>query len=146
MYTTPDLRGHGGANAYLRDCASRSALDLLANKWVCLVVGALARSPMRFGALRRLLDGITQKMLTRTLRDLERAGLVDRAVYPTTPPQVEYSLTPLGESLGTLMSSIRGWAEEHMGDVEAARARYDERAARPVEPLDPGTAPASRRR
>jgi hypothetical protein len=73
VYTTPDLRDLGGANAYLRSCASRSALDLLANKWVCLVVGALAPGPMRFGALRRLLDGITQKMLTKTLRDLERA-------------------------------------------------------------------------
>ncbi|WP_306370312.1 helix-turn-helix domain-containing protein [Nocardiopsis sp. CC223A] len=143
MYTTPDLRELGGANAYLRDCASRSALDLLANKWVCLVVGALARGPMRFGALRRLLDGITQKMLTRTLRDLERAGLVDRTVYPTTPPQVEYSLTSLGESVGTLLGAIRGWAEEHMHDVEAARARYDERAARPVEALS-ANAPTAR--
>ncbi|MDE3720470.1 helix-turn-helix domain-containing protein [Nocardiopsis sp. N85] len=135
MYTTPDLAERGGANAYLRGCASRSALDLLANKWVCLVVGALSPGPMRFGALRRRLDGITQKMLTRTLRDLERAGVVERTVYPTTPPQVEYALTPLGESLCGLMDSILGWAEEHMEEVEAARERYDERASLPVDPL-----------
>ena len=113
---------------------------------MCLVVGALAPGPMRFGALRRLLDGITQKMLTRTLRNLERAGLVDRTVYPTTPPQVEYSLTPLGESVGTLLSAIRGWAEEHMDEVEAARARYDERAALPAEPVSADAAAGAARR
>jgi DNA-binding HxlR family transcriptional regulator len=90
---------------------------------------------MRFGALRRRLDGITQKMLTRTLRDLERSGLVDRKVFPTTPPQVEYGLTPLGENVGVLMGAIRSWAEEHMGDISRARERYDARAAEPVDPL-----------
>jgi DNA-binding HxlR family transcriptional regulator len=135
VYTTPELRELGGADAYLRDCASRDVLDLLSSKWVCLVIGALAPGPMRFGALRRRLDGITQKMLTRTLRDLERSGLVDRKVFPTTPPQVEYGLTPLGENVGVLMGAIRSWAEEHMGDISRARERYDARAAEPVDPL-----------
>lgn len=135
MYTTPELQEFGGANAYLRSCASRSVLDLLSNKWVCLVVGALASGPMRFGALRRRLDGITQKMLTRTLRDLERSGLVAREVFPTTPPQVEYSLTPLGGNLAVLMGEIRVWSEEHMGEITDARSHYDARAEEPVRPL-----------
>ncbi|WP_053618772.1 helix-turn-helix domain-containing protein [Nocardiopsis sp. NRRL B-16309] len=135
MYTTPDLQEFGGADAYLRSCASRSVVDLISNKWVCLVIGALASGPMRFGALRRRLDGITQKMLTRTLRDLERSGLVGREVFPTTPPQVEYSLTPLGENLGVLMGAIRVWAEEHMNEITEARADYDARTLEPVRPL-----------
>ncbi|MFE3457070.1 winged helix-turn-helix transcriptional regulator [Nocardiopsis aegyptia] len=135
MYTTPDLQAFGGADAYLRSCASRSVVELISNKWVCLVIGALAAGPMRFGALRRRLDGITQKMLTRTLRDLERSGLVGREVFPTTPPQVEYSLTPLGENLGVLMGAIRGWAEEHMNEITEARAVYDARVQEPVRPL-----------
>ncbi|RKS09629.1 HxlR family transcriptional regulator [Nocardiopsis sp. Huas11] len=135
MYTTPDLHELGGADAYLRNCASRSVVELISNKWVCLVIGALASGPMRFGSLRRRLDGITQKMLTRTLRDLERSGLVDRQVFPTTPPQVEYSLTPLGENLGVLMGAIRTWAEGHMGEITEARADYDARAQEPVRPL-----------
>ncbi|KOX12553.1 HxlR family transcriptional regulator [Nocardiopsis sp. NRRL B-16309] len=129
------MQEFGGADAYLRSCASRSVVDLISNKWVCLVIGALASGPMRFGALRRRLDGITQKMLTRTLRDLERSGLVGREVFPTTPPQVEYSLTPLGENLGVLMGAIRVWAEEHMNEITEARADYDARTLEPVRPL-----------
>ncbi|GAB2500223.1 hypothetical protein GCM10026982_28560 [Nocardiopsis aegyptia] len=110
-------------------------MELISNKWVCLVIGALAAGPMRFGALRRRLDGITQKMLTRTLRDLERSGLVGREVFPTTPPQVEYSLTPLGEDLGVLMGAIRVWAEEHMNEITEARTDYDARVQEPVRPL-----------
>ena len=135
MYTTPDLRELGGADVYLRNCASRNVLSLLSNKWLCLVVGVLSSGPARFGALRRRLDGITQKMLTQTLREMERAGLVDRRVYPTTPPRVEYSLTPLGAELEALTGAIRVWSEEHIEQIAAARADYDERAARPVEPL-----------
>ncbi|WP_304454334.1 helix-turn-helix domain-containing protein [Nocardiopsis sp. YSL2] len=137
MYTVPELAEHGGADAYLRNCASRNILDLLSSKWVCLVIGALPDEPMRFGALRRRLDGITQKMLTRTLRDLERAGLVDRRVFPTTPPQVEYSLTPLGRDLVVLMEAFRAWAEDHMEEITEARERYDARAAEPAQALSP---------
>lgn len=131
MYTTPELREHGGADAYLRNCVSRDVLDLLSSKWVCLVVGALANGPLRFGALRRRLDGITQKMLTQTLRELERAGLVDRRVFATTPPQVEYSLTPLARDLVVLMEAFRVWAEKHGEEISEARERYDARAAEP---------------
>ena len=87
MGTTQDLRRYGGADAYLRDCPSRTILDVLANKWTMLIVGALGGPPLRFGELRRRLDGITQKMLSQTLRELERDGLVARTVYATIPPQ-----------------------------------------------------------
>ncbi|UOE20323.1 helix-turn-helix transcriptional regulator [Thermobifida halotolerans] len=135
MDTIPDLRSWGGADAYLRTCASRAVLDVIANKWVCLVLGALREETMRFGQLRRRLDGITQKMLTKTLRELERDGLVHRAVYPTVPPRVEYRLTELGQNLGRLMTEIRVWAEEHMPEIQEARERYDERAAQDPMPV-----------
>jgi DNA-binding HxlR family transcriptional regulator len=135
VYTTPDLRAHGGADAYLRNCASRAVLDVIANKWVCLVIGALSPGTMRFGELRRRLDGITQKMLTRTLRELERDGLVDRAVYPSIPPRVEYSLTEVGRSVVSLMDAIREWSETHIDDIQEARVRYDERADRELKPV-----------
>lgn len=135
MDTTPDLRPYGGADAYLRDCASRAVLDVITNKWVCLVIGALHPDPVRFGGLRRRLDGITQKMLTQTLRDLERNGLVHRAVYPSVPPRVEYSLTELGRSISGLMDAIRTWSETHIDDIEQARERYREQATRELRPI-----------
>ncbi|GAA0263215.1 helix-turn-helix domain-containing protein [Saccharothrix mutabilis subsp. mutabilis] len=135
MYTVPDLRAHGGADAFLRNCASRAVLDLLTNKWVCLVIGALRPGTMRFGELRRRLDGITQKMLTQTLRDLERAGLVNRDLYPSVPPKVEYSLTPLGENVGVLMDAIRVWAEDHIEDIRTAQVTYDAKATEELQPI-----------
>ncbi|CAL9350081.1 hypothetical protein SUDANB95_00446 [Actinosynnema sp. ALI-1.44] len=135
MYTVPDLRAHGGADAFLRNCASRAVLDLLTNKWVCLVIGALRPGTMRFGELRRRLDGITQKMLTQTLRDLERAGLVNRDLYPSVPPKVEYSLTPLGENVGVLMDAIRVWAEDHIDDIRTAQDAYDAKASEELQPI-----------
>ncbi|GAB2984063.1 helix-turn-helix domain-containing protein [Saccharothrix stipae] len=135
MHTVPDLRAYGGADAYLRTCASRAVLDLLTNKWVCLVIGALRPGTMRFGELRRRLDGITQKMLTQTLRDLERAGLVHRAVYPSVPPRVEYSLTPLGDNVGGLMDAIRVWSETHIDDIRTAQEEYDRKAGEELQPV-----------
>ncbi|NUT96835.1 MAG: helix-turn-helix transcriptional regulator [Saccharothrix sp.] len=135
MYTVPDLREHGGADAFLRSCASRAVLDLLTNKWVCLVIGALRPGTMRFGELRRRLDGITQKMLTQTLRELERAGLVHRDLYPSVPPKVEYSLTPLGQNVGVLMDAIRVWAEDHIEDIRTAQVSYDARANEELQPV-----------
>ena len=135
MGTTSDLRFFGGADAYLAACPSRQILDVLANKWTMLVMGALGDGPLRFGMLRRRLDGITQKMLTQTLRNLERDGLVTRTVYPTIPPRVEYASTELGRSVAGLLSSIREWSEHHIDTVLDARAAYDERAAREVEPV-----------
>lgn len=119
---------------YRRSCPSRTVVEVLANKWSLYVLGALRRyeRPMRFSALRRLLDGITQKMLTQTLRALERDGLVSRTVYPTVPPRVEYGLTPLGVEVGQLTNLIADWSQRHAREILAARERFDERAA--VEP------------
>jgi len=127
MDTIPDLREYGGADAYLRNCPSRTVLDVLANKWTTLVVCALRGGPMRFGELRRRLDGITQKSLTQALRGLERDGLVTRTLYPTIPPRVDYALTDLGRSAGALMEALRIWAEKHMDEILTARAAYDDR-------------------
>ncbi|MFI6495266.1 winged helix-turn-helix transcriptional regulator [Streptomyces sp. NPDC050564] len=135
MGTTDNLRFYGGADAYLVACPSRQILDVLANKWTMLVMGALSGGPMRFGELRRRLDGITQKMLTQTLRTLERDGLVTRTVYPTIPPKVEYAATRLGESVTALMHAIRAWSEENINAVLDARDVYDARAAQEVQPV-----------
>jgi DNA-binding HxlR family transcriptional regulator len=135
MGTTDDLRFHGGADAYLAACPSRQILDVLANKWTMLTMGALSGGPMRFGELRRRLDGITQKMLTQTLRALERDGLVTRTIYPTIPPRVEYAATGLGQSVTALMHAIRSWSEENINAVLDARDAYDTRAAQEVQPV-----------
>ena len=131
METIPDIRGAGGADAYLRTCPSRAVLDVLADKWTTLIVPALRVGPMRFGELRRRLDGITQKSLTHTLRRLERDGLLTRTVYPTIPPRVDYELTRLGHDARELLESMREWAERHMHDIHAARADYDGRGTPP---------------
>ncbi|SHM24512.1 winged helix-turn-helix transcriptional regulator [Actinacidiphila paucisporea] len=135
MGTTDNLRFHGGADAYLAACPSRQILDVLANKWTMLVMGALAGGPLRFGELRRRLEGITQKMLTQTLRTLERDGLVTRTVYPTIPPKVQYAATGLGENVTELMRAIRVWSEENINAVLDARDVYDARAAEEVQPV-----------
>ncbi|MGW5648096.1 winged helix-turn-helix transcriptional regulator [Saccharopolyspora sp. NPDC003752] len=129
------MREHGGADAYLRTCPSRTVLDVIGNKWTMLVVSALRAGPRRFNELRRRLDGITQKSLTQTLRNMERDGLVSRSVYPTIPPRVEYELTELGRSAGELLDSVLRWAEGNLADILQARHAYDERADRPVEPV-----------
>ncbi|MFF3172444.1 winged helix-turn-helix transcriptional regulator [Streptomyces sp. NPDC057900] len=122
---------------YRRDCPSRTVVEVLANKWSLYVLAALRRAerPLRFNELRRILDGITQKMLTQTLRTLERDGLVARAVYPTVPPRVEYALTAEGGAAGELTTAIADWAVDHAHAIHAARARFDERMAEPVQPL-----------
>jgi len=125
--TIVDLREFGGADAYLRSCPSRDVLDVIGSKWTVLIVAALVDHPMRFGELRRRLDGITQKSLTQALRQLERNGFVTRTQHPTIPPRVDYALTPLGRRAAVLLSSIRDWAQENLVEVLAARARYDSR-------------------
>jgi DNA-binding HxlR family transcriptional regulator len=125
--TIPDLRRLGGADVYLRSCPSRTVLDVLANKWVTLIVPTLRGGPMRFGVLRRRLDGITQKSLTQALRSLERDGLITRTVYPTIPPRVDYALTDLGWSASGLLEELRIWAEAHMAEILTAREAYAER-------------------
>jgi len=135
MGTTTDRHFYQNVDAYLAACPSRQILDLLANKWTMLVICALAAGPMRFGQLRRRLEGITQKMLTQTLRSLERDGLVSRTVYPTIPLRVDYAITDLGHNVAGLLDAIRVWSEKHVEDVSDARQTYDERAGREPQPI-----------
>jgi DNA-binding HxlR family transcriptional regulator len=128
----PDLREYGGAEAFLRACKPQTVLEMFTSKWTGLTMGALLDGPRRFNELRRMLDGVTQKMLSQTLRTLERDGLITRTVYPTIPPRVEYELTGLGHSAMGVLRAIGEWAGEHADEVVAARQAYDERAAQPV--------------
>jgi DNA-binding HxlR family transcriptional regulator len=107
---------------------SRRVLDLIANRWAVLIIYALSEGTKRHNRLQREVEGISQKMLTKTLRSLERDGLLRREVYPVVPPKVEYSLTPLGESLIGILAELCKWAEEHIEEVDAARAGYDSRS------------------
>ena len=109
-----------------QQCPTRQVLTRIADKWTMLVITLLAEEEkLRFSELRRQIEGISQKMLTQTLRGLERDGLVTRTVYPTVPVTVEYRLTDLGRSLGETVSAIRGWAYANMDEIEGARERYD---------------------
>jgi DNA-binding HxlR family transcriptional regulator len=103
----------------------RDILGRVGDTWSILVVGALRRGPVRFNDLRRTVGGISQRMLTRTLRGLERDGIVERAVTPTKPPQVSYALTPLGRSLLEKVFGLALWVEAARADIEAARSRFD---------------------
>ncbi|MFI6509756.1 winged helix-turn-helix transcriptional regulator [Streptosporangium sp. NPDC050855] len=119
-------------------------MDTIANKWTCLLVDALQDGPVRFGVLRRRLDGITQKSLTQTLRAMERDGMVIRTVYPTIPPRVEYGLSSLGHSVVRLMNGVRTWCEENVAEIVTSRTAYDLRAAEEPEPVRQGWPPARR--
>jgi DNA-binding HxlR family transcriptional regulator len=104
----------------------------VADKWSMYVIHVLANAgPLRFNEIRRRVDGVSQRMLTVTLRGLERDGLVRRAMYPEVPPRVEYSLTPLGGTLRDLVGELIDWSGRHLAEVDRARARYDERAKQP---------------
>ena len=130
-------------DAFLAVCPSRKLLDRLSDKWVTLIVAALGRDgshqpgnscageprSMRYSELSRLLAGVSQKMLTQTLRSLQRDGLVTRTATPTVPVTVSYELTDLGLSLHQLMRGLKSWAELHMGEVLENRATYDARTA-----------------
>src|SRR4051794_23535053 len=104
-------------NAFLEECPTRQLLDELGNKWSCLVLVALSRGAMRHGELRRALAGVSQKMLTQTLRTLERDGLITRSVTASVPVRVDYELTPLGADLRAVVQQIKIWAEANMGIV-----------------------------
>jgi DNA-binding HxlR family transcriptional regulator len=103
----------------------RQTLDLIADKWVVAALYVLSHGTKRYGELQREIGDISQRMLTRTLRDLERNGLVDRKVYPVVPPMVEYSLTPLGLTLNQVLKSLCDWSTDNFERVEAARDEYD---------------------
>jgi DNA-binding HxlR family transcriptional regulator len=104
----------------------REMLGRIADKWTLLVIDVLAEGEMRFSRLREQVGGVSQKMLTKTLRQLERDGLVTRHVYAVVPPRVDYKLTPLGDSLGQAVCGIWIWAEAHLRDVEKARQAFDQ--------------------
>ena len=142
--TKADERAQARAayNAFLAVCPSRQLLDRISDKWVVLVLCALGEEPgtapadvagpasarsrtMRYSEISRLLAGVSQKMLTQTLRALERDGLLTREVAPTVPVTVTYRLTELGLSLHTMTRAVRDWAQDHMDDVLAHRAEHD---------------------
>lgn len=112
-------------NVLNSQCPTRQVLDLIADKWTTLLIYLLARGKQRYGDLHRQVDGISQKMLTQTLRKLERDGLVIRHVYPEVPPRTEYELTKLGHTLIEPMSALCEWAGVHLAELEQARKRYD---------------------
>ncbi|GAA4050407.1 winged helix-turn-helix transcriptional regulator [Nonomuraea soli] len=112
-------------DAYIDKCPSRKLLDTLSDKWVSLVLVALSDGPRRYSDMARRIAGVSQKMLTQTLRSMERDGLVTRTVTPAVPVRVDYELTALGRTLLPLMAAVKTWAEEHIEEVEAARSRYD---------------------
>lgn len=115
-------------DAYNGDCPTRQVLDRIGDKWTVLIIGLLEGRPKRFSELQRSIIGISHKMLTQTLRNLERDGLVQRTLYPEVPPRVEYALTPLGETLCTPITAIRHWAEAHIAEVITSQVDYDTRA------------------
>jgi DNA-binding HxlR family transcriptional regulator len=114
------------------ECPVREILDRIGDKWSVLVVALLGEGPKRFSELRRTIDGISQRMLTLTLRGLERDGLVKRTMFPSIPPRVDYELTELGRTLLEPIMALSAWAEKHRSTIQEARNRYDAKAARPL--------------
>ena len=111
------------------DCrAVSTVLQRIGDKWTVLIVALLGDGPKRFSEIKRMVGGISQRMLTLTLRGLERDGLVTRTVFPTIPPRVDYELTELGRSLWRPVEALGAWAREHQPQIEAARQRFDARA------------------
>jgi len=110
------------------DCPSRLLLDQIADKWSVLILAALCEEPLRFNAIKRRLEGITQKALTQSLRRLERNGIVARRVIAASPVAVEYRVTPLGRTLKQPFQALHAWTVDHLPDVEEARQAFDGRA------------------
>ena len=129
MVTSRGPRRPRVVNEAHADCAIRGVLDRLGDKWSYLLILKLAKGPQRFGELRRAVDDISQRMLTETLRSLQRDGLVNRTVYPTTPPSVEYRLTALGQSLLEPMQGLVAWADRQLPTIVSARATFDQASA-----------------
>ncbi len=117
----------GTRDALAGKCRVREILDRVGDKWSLFVIFRLGAGPRRFTELKRSVDGISQRMLTVTLRGLERDGIVTRTVYPVMPPRVDYELTKMGQSLLDAVGSLMAWADAHLDDVDAARAEYDVR-------------------
>lgn len=111
------------ADVYSAKCPTRQVLDHISGKWTILVVDSLLTGTLRYTDLSRRIEGVSQKMLTQTLRALEADGFVTRTVHPTIPPRVEYALTDLGRSLAEPITALRRWTETHINEIERARAR-----------------------
>ncbi|RBQ18335.1 transcriptional regulator [Spongiactinospora rosea] len=120
--TEPVLHG----SPYSADCPTRRILDRIGDRWTVLIVGALWDGSARFSDLRRRIEGISQKMLTQTLRGLERDGLVHRTVHPEVPVRVEYTLTEAGRTLREPLRALQEWSIAHLGDVAASQEAYDQ--------------------
>jgi DNA-binding HxlR family transcriptional regulator len=116
-------------NPYQKNCPTRLVLDRIADKWSVLILVKLRSGPIRFNTLRREIEGISQKVLSQTLKELERDGLVHRKVFPTVPVTVEYSITPLGNTLSSAVKSITDWAESNMDTILTAQQEFDNRTA-----------------
>lgn len=112
---------------YAANCPTRMVLDRIADKWAVLLLGLLLERPMRFNELRRRIEGLSQKVLSQALKNLERDGLVTRRAFATVPVTVEYSITDLGRTLAATVDGLRLWAETHIADVVAAQRQYDAR-------------------
>ena len=116
-------------NVYNVDCPSQGILALIGSKWSMLILCALRAGPRRTGELKRRLTGVSAKMLTQTLRELERHGIVEREVFDAIPPRVEYRLSPLGKSLAALVVEIEDWVTTHYTRMTGSARRYDASAA-----------------
>ena len=123
------LKSYKQTGRPILNCPVRDVLDQIGDKWSTLLLMTLGERPHRFGELRRAVPDISQRMLTQTLRDLQRDGLISRHVYPTVPPSVEYRLTPLGQSFLVLVKGLVDWSKAHHDAIRAARADYDATAA-----------------
>jgi DNA-binding HxlR family transcriptional regulator len=117
------------AGGDVNGCPVRGVLDKVGDKWSMLIVMTLSAGPLRFNELKRRVPDISQKMLTQTLRELQRDGMVARQVFPTVPPAVEYRLTPLGESVIVPFGMLVSWANQNHQRIYASRAEFDEEAA-----------------
>ncbi len=125
-----DMPKSSPASVMDAQCPSRLVLDRIADKWTALIIQLLSKKTMRYAELQREIGGISQKMLTQTLRSLERDGLVDRKVYPVVPPKVEYSLSRLGRTLIEPLRALCRWSEKHLPELQANRARSRAQEAR----------------
>lgn len=114
-------------DVYQQSCPTRMVLDRLADKWAVLILGRLDDEPRRFNQLRREIGGVSQKVLSQTLKNLERDGLVTRRAFATVPVTVEYAITPLGQSLQSTVRGLTKWAETHVDAVLASQRQFDRR-------------------
>ena len=126
----PVERSPGGERTH-EGCLARDVLDRVGDKWSVYVIGLLGDRSRRFTELLHTIDGISQRMLTVTLRGLERDGIVSRKVHAVVPPRVDYALTPMGRTLLATLQELIVWADRHTSDIAAARVRYDTRATEP---------------